>query len=49
MDELSRDRSSDESWMSANREVHEHLKHGIKVSVLDKERGGQKPERVKAN
>jgi type I restriction enzyme R subunit len=33
--------------VAANREVHELLKQGIKVSVPDRERGGQKPERVR--
>ena len=46
MDELTRNRSA-MSMAAANREVHELLKQGIKVSVPDKERGGQKPERVR--
>jgi type I site-specific restriction-modification system R (restriction) subunit len=44
--ELTRNRSA-MSPSAANREVHELLKQGIKVSVPDKERGGQKPERVR--
>ena len=46
MDELTRNRSA-MSPAAANREVHELLKQGIKVSVPDKERGGQKTERVR--
>ncbi len=46
MDELTRNRSA-MSLAAANREVHELLKQGIKVSVPDKERGGQKTERVR--
>jgi type I site-specific restriction-modification system R (restriction) subunit len=46
IDELTRNRSA-MSMAAANREVHELLKQGIKVSVPDKERGGQKPERVR--
>ena len=46
IDELARDRSA-MSLVAANREVHELLKHGVRVSVPDKERGGQKPERVR--
>ena len=46
IDELSRDRSA-MSPAAANREMHELLKNGVKVSVLDQERGGQKPERVR--
>ncbi len=46
MDELTRNRSA-MSPAAANRAVHELLKQGIKVSVPDKERGGQKPERVR--
>jgi type I restriction enzyme R subunit len=46
MDELTRNRSA-MSMVAANREVHELLKQGIKVSVPDRERGGQKPERVR--
>ena len=46
MDELTRNRSA-MSPAAGNRELHELLKQGIKVSVPDKERGGQKPERVR--
>ncbi|MDZ4401115.1 type I restriction endonuclease subunit R [Prosthecobacter sp.] len=46
MDELTRNRSA-MSPAAANRELHELLKQGIKVSVPDRERGGQKPERVR--
>ena len=46
IDELTRNRSA-MSPAAANREVHELLKQGIKVSVPDKERGGQKTERVR--
>ena len=46
MDELMRNRSA-MSPAAANREVHELLKQGIKVSVPDRERGGQKTERVR--
>jgi type I restriction enzyme R subunit len=46
IDELTRNRST-MSPVAANREVHELLKQGIKVSVPDKERGGQKTERVR--
>jgi type I restriction enzyme, R subunit len=46
MDELSRDRSA-MSLATANREVHTLLKEGIKVSVPDRQRGGQKTERVR--
>ena len=46
MDELTRNRSA-MSPAAANREVHELLKQGIKVSVPDRERGGQKTERVR--
>jgi type I restriction enzyme R subunit len=46
MDELTRNRSA-MSPAAANREVHELLKQGIKVSVPDKESGGQKTERVR--
>ncbi|MBK5255361.1 MAG: deoxyribonuclease HsdR, partial [Vicinamibacteria bacterium] len=44
VDELSRDRSA-MPLAGANREVYLHLKDGIKVSVPDKEHGGQKTER----
>jgi type I restriction enzyme R subunit len=46
IDELTRNRSA-MSLAAANREVHELLKQGIKVSVPDRERGGQKTERVR--
>jgi type I restriction enzyme R subunit len=46
VDELTRDRSA-MSLASANREVYLLLKEGIKVSVPDKERGGQKTERLR--
>jgi type I restriction enzyme R subunit len=44
--ELSRDRSA-MSPAAANREVWQLLREGVKVSVPDKKRGGQKPERVR--
>ena len=46
VDALARDRSA-MSPAAANRDVYELLKDGIQVSVLDRERGGQKTERVK--
>jgi type I restriction enzyme R subunit len=46
VDELTRDRSA-MSLETANREVYLLLKEGIKVSVPDKERGGQKTERLR--
>jgi type I restriction enzyme, R subunit len=46
VDELTRDRSA-MSLASANREVYLLLKEGINVSVPDKERGGQKTERLR--
>jgi type I restriction enzyme R subunit len=46
LDELTRNRSA-MSMAAANREMHELLKQGVKVSVPDKERGGQKTERVR--
>ena len=45
MDELIRDRSA-MILEAANRELYLLLKEGIKVSVPDRERGGQKTERV---
>lgn len=45
-DELTRDRSA-MLPEQANREIYQLLKDGIKVSVLDKEHGGQKSERVR--
>lgn len=44
--ELSRDRSA-MSLASANREIWELLRDGVTVSVPDRERGGQKAERVR--
>jgi len=44
--ELTRDRSA-MSPAAANREVWQLLREGVKVSVPDKKRGGQKPERVR--
>src|SRR5207244_5986133 len=46
LDELTRDRSA-MSLAAANREVYELLKEGVKVSVPDRERGGQKSELVR--
>ena len=46
VDELTRDRSA-MSLEAANREVYALLKEGLKVSVPDRERGGQKTERVR--
>ena len=46
VDELNRDRSA-MSLEAANREVYLLLKEGIKVSVPDRERGGQKTERLR--
>ena len=46
MDELTHDRSA-MLLEAANREVYLLLKEGIKVSVPDRERGGQKTERVR--
>ena len=46
IDELVRDRSA-MSLAAANREVWELLRDGVKVSVPDRERGGQKTERVR--
>ena len=46
VDELTRDRSA-MSLEAANREVYLLLKEGIKVSVPNKERGGQKTERLR--
>ena len=46
MDELTRDRSA-MLLEAANREVYLQLKEGIKVSVPDRELGGQKRERVR--
>jgi len=46
IDEVMRDRSA-MSLAAANREVWELLRDGVKVSVPDLERGGQKIERVR--
>jgi len=46
IDTLTRDRSA-MSLAAASREVYDLLKEGIKVSVPDRERGGQKTERVR--
>ena len=46
VDELTLDRSA-MSLEAANREVYLLLKEGIKVSVPDRERGGQKTERLR--
>lgn len=46
LDELTRDRSA-MLLEQANREVYLLLKEGIKVSVPDRERGGQKTERLR--
>jgi type I restriction enzyme R subunit len=46
VDELTRDRSA-MSLVAANREIYLLLKEGIKVSVPDKERGGQETERLR--
>ncbi len=46
IDELTRDRSA-MLLEQANREVYRLLKEGVLVSVPDKERGGQKNERVR--
>jgi type I restriction enzyme R subunit len=46
VDEMSRDRSA-MPLAGANREVYLLLKDGIKVSVPDKEHGGQKSERLR--
>jgi type I restriction enzyme R subunit len=46
IDELARDRSA-MSLAAANREVWELVRDGVKVLVPDRERGGQKTERVR--
>ena len=46
VDEISRDRSA-MSPESANREIYQLLKDGIKVSIPDREHGGQKIERLR--
>ena len=48
VDELSRDRSA-MTLAAANREVYLQLKDGIKVSVPDREHGGQKTERLRVS
>lgn len=46
VDDLTRDRSA-ALLTAANREIYSLLKDGIKVSVPDRERGGQKTERLR--
>jgi type I restriction enzyme R subunit len=46
IDELTRDRSA-MTLAGANREIYGLLKDGIKVSLPDRDRGGQKTERVR--
>ena len=46
IDEISRDRSA-MSLESANREIYQLLKDGIKISIPDREHGGQKIERLR--
>ena len=46
VDEISRDRSA-MSLESANREIYQLLKDGIKISIPDREHGGQKVERLR--
>jgi type I restriction enzyme R subunit len=46
VDEISRDRSA-MSLESANREIYQLLKDGIKISIPDREHGGQKIERLR--
>lgn len=46
VDELARDRSA-MSLEAANREIYRLLKEGIKVSVPDRDHGGQKTERLR--
>lgn len=46
MDELGRDRSA-MSLEAANREVYQLLKEGLKVSIPNREHGGQKTERLR--
>src|SRR5207249_2165488 len=46
VNQLTRDRSA-MSLAAANRDVYELLKQGVQVSVPDRERGGQKTERVR--
>ncbi len=46
IDEITRDRSA-MTPASANRELWQLLREGVKVSVMDRERGGHKTERVR--
>ncbi|PAW77866.1 MAG: deoxyribonuclease HsdR [Verrucomicrobia bacterium Tous-C9LFEB] len=46
VDELSRDRSA-MTLAGANREIYDLLKEGIRVSIPDHERGGQRTEKVR--
>lgn len=46
VDQLTRDRSA-MSLVAANREVWELIQEGVTVSVPDRERGGQKPEKMR--
>jgi len=46
VEELTRDRSA-MSFSAANRELYLLLKEGVKVSVADREHGGQKSERLR--
>jgi type I restriction enzyme, R subunit len=46
VNQITRDRSA-MSLAAANRDVYELLKQGVQVSVPDRERGGQKTERVR--
>jgi len=46
VNQLTRDRSA-MSLAAANRDVYELLKQGVQVSVPDREKGGQKTERVR--
>ena len=46
VDELARDRSA-MSLAGANREIWELLRDGVKVSIIDRERGGIKTERAR--
>ncbi|MBF0609527.1 MAG: type I restriction endonuclease subunit R [Magnetococcales bacterium] len=46
MDELARDRSA-MSLEAANREIYRLLKEGVRVSMPDREHGGQKNERLR--
>lgn len=46
VEELTRDRSA-MSLAAANRDIYHLMKEGVKVSVPDREHGGQKEERVR--